>query len=44
MIKNIRTPRETVTCLIRLRYLRGVFLSVFILISFGWSAGMSEQR
>ena len=42
MIKNIRTPRETVTCLIRLRYLRGVFLSVFILISFGWSAGMSE--
>ena len=30
------------TCLIRLRYLRGVFLSVFILISFGWSAGMSE--
>lgn len=37
-----RTPRETVTCLIRLRYPRGVFLSVFILISFGWSAGMSE--
>jgi len=42
MIKNIRTPRETVTCLIRLRYPRGVFLSVFSLISFGWSAGMSE--
>lgn len=42
MIKNIRTSRETVTCLIRLRYLRGVFLSVFILISFGWSVGMSE--
>ena len=42
MIKNIRTPRETVTCLIRLRYMRGDLLSVFILISFGWSVGMSE--
>ena len=32
----------SVAAKIRLRYPRGVFLSVFSLISFGWSAGMSE--